>query len=170
MMIAQVWQSTRQVGCTCRVPLSQYSSIIQQASRLALPEGALCAESHGRLLGASVLQCAIVRTMQGWRSRVVTRLVSARSSLPLISSALVSITCARNGPIEHAAHAVLHSRAFKRADNLEVVSRKPWGLSDLYTGGILGQKSGVCSAWCISQQPADKASKQAGKEPLPLGR
>lgn len=140
MMIAQVWQGTGQVGCTCRVPLSQYSSIIQQASRLALPEGALCAESHGRLLGASVLQCAMVRTMQGWRSRVVTRLVSARSSLPLISSALVSITCARNGSTEHAARAFLHSRAFKRADTLEAVSRKPWGSQICGLGAFWGKR------------------------------
>ena len=78
------------------MPLSQYSSIIQQASRLEeLPEVALCAESQGLLLGASVTQCAMVRTMQGWRSRVVTRLVSTRSSLLFTSSSwLVSITCA----------------------------------------------------------------------------
>ncbi len=82
-------------GRTCRVPLSQYSSIIQQASRLAaLLEGALCAESQGALLGASVTQCAMVRTMQGWRSRVVTRLVSTRSSFRFTSSSWpVSMTC-----------------------------------------------------------------------------
>lgn len=75
------------------MPLSQYSSIIQQASRLLERLGALPAESQGLLLGASVTQCAMVRTIQGCFRRVVTRLVSARSSPPFMSSWLVSITC-----------------------------------------------------------------------------